>query len=178
MISVYDPVVQQSLHQSVGKTRVYGAELEVGVNPLDNLTIFASFSYNKSEIMNDFETAANAYIQAKGNDTPDTPQKLAKFGLTYNLYGLQISPIVQYIDSRYGDAMNTEKVPSYWLADLNVNYKLPVFLGLKEAIAGICVQNLFDEDYISTVSAGDNSTTGSYGVGAPRRFAVSLSAKF
>jgi iron complex outermembrane recepter protein len=177
-VSVFDPVAGLNIPQSDAKTKVYGAELEAGINPLTNLTIFGSASYNQSEILNDFRTALNTFIRAKGNQTPDTPKVLAKLGLTYRPYKFEISPIVQYVGPRYGDALNNERIPSYWLVDLYLNYKLPTFLGLKDVTAGLSVLNLFNEGYISTITASDNAATGTYGVGAPRTFAATFRAQF
>ena len=117
LFSIYDPVSAQSIAESVGKTRVYGAELELGVNPVDNLKGFASLSYNKSEIMSNIQTATHTFINAKGHEAPDTPKILAKIGATYSFCGLDITPIVKYVDARYGDVQNDQRVSSYWLTD-------------------------------------------------------------
>jgi iron complex outermembrane receptor protein len=178
IISFYDPAVSQTLNQSVGTTIVYGPELEVGVNPREDLTVFGSFSFDKSEIRDNFQTAANTFVQAKGKQVPDTPEVLAKLGLTYNLYGVEITPIAKFVDTRYGDAMNTQEVPHYWLVDLYVKYKLPPFLGLKNVTAEFSAFNLLNEQYVSTIQSSDNSTAGSYGLGAPRTLVGTISAKY
>ncbi len=178
LFSVYDPTVAQTIRQSIGKSRVYGTELEVGVTPIDNLSIYGSFSYNKSEITEDFKTATNTVIAAKGKQTPDTPEILAKLAVTYNLFGVEISPIAKFVDSRFGDVLNSERIPSYWVFDLDLKYSLPPFLGLKDVTLGINVQNLFDRSYIGAISSFDDTAKGSYMVGAPRTIVGSVAARF
>lgn len=178
LFSVYDPTVGATMRQSIGKSRVYGAELEAGVNLLDNLAMYGSFSYNKSEITEDFKTATNTIIASKGKQTPDTPEILAKLALTYTLYGVEISPIAQFVDSRYGDVQNKEKISSHWAVDLTMSYKLPPFFALNDITVSLSVQNLLDEEYIGQISAFDDATKGSYRIGAPRTISGCLRAKF
>ena len=178
LFSVYDPGIEMSVRQSIGKSRVYGAELEIGANIFENLAAYGSLSYNKSEITENFSTASNTLISSKGNQTPNTPRFLAKIGITYNLYGLEISPVAKFTDSRYGDVMNTEKIPSYWIVDLNLKYSLPPFLGLKDISAGLTIQNIFDKKYIGEITAFDDATKGSYLMGSPIAVSGCLSARF
>ncbi len=179
LFSVFDPVSGQSVAQSVGNTSVYGAELEMGVNPLDNLTVFTSLSDTRSSIGSNIETAANVFVQTKGNQAPDTPKILAKLGLTWRLGGLDVTPVVKYQSSRFGDVGNTQMVSSYQTVDLYFNYKLPTLFGtLKEVNAGMCFLNLFNKEYISQISSFDYSTSGSYQVGPPRAVVLSLGARF
>ena len=178
LFSVYDPTVGATMRQSIGKSRVYGAELEAGVNLLDNLALYGSLSYNNSEITEDFKTATNTVIASKGKQTPDTPEILAKLALTYNLYGVEISPIAQFVDSRYGDVQNKEKISSHWVVDLNMSYRLPPFFALNDITVSLSVQNLLDEEYIGQISAFDDATKGSYLIGTPRTISGCLRAKF
>jgi iron complex outermembrane receptor protein len=182
LFSVYDPTSGQSIPQAFGNERVYGAELALGLNVIDNLKAFASISYNKSQIESNIPTGATTFVAAKGKEAPDTPPILAKMGATYNLYGVNITPIARYVDARYGDVVNVQRVSPYWVEDLYVNYKLPPFyksfVDLKEATVGLAVLNLLNERYISAITAFDYSQSGSYMVGAPRAFAFTFMARF
>jgi len=74
--------------------------------------------------------------------------------------------------------MNTEKIPSYWIVDLNLKYSLPPFLGLKDISAGLTIQNIFDKKYIGEITAFDDATKGSYLMGSPIAVSGCLSARF
>jgi len=182
LFSVYDPTSGQSIPQAVGDERVYGAELALGLNVIDNLRAFGSISYNKSQIESNIPTGATTFVAANGKEAPDTAPILAKIGATYDLYGVNITPIVRYVDARYGDVLNLQRVSPYWVEDLYVNYKLPPsytsFVYLKEATVGLAILNVFNERYISAITAFDYSQSGSYMVGAPRAFALTYMAKF
>ncbi len=180
LFSIYDPASGQSIPQAVGSEKVYGAELELGLNILDHLRAFGSISYNKSEIDSNIQTGATTFVNASGKEAPDVPPILAKIGAAYSLCGVEITPVERYVDARYGDVLNIQRVSPYWVTDLNVSYKLPPFLKpvLQEAVASLSILNLFNERYISAITAFDYSQSGSYMVGAPRAFAFSLMAKF
>jgi iron complex outermembrane receptor protein len=182
LFSVYDPTSGLSIPQAVGNERVYGAELELGLNVIDDLRAFASISFNKSQIESNIATGAGTFIAAKGKEAPDTAPVLAKIGATYNLYGVNITPVAKYVDARYGDVLNQQTVAPYWVEDLYVNYRLPPsyssFVYLKEATLGLAILNVFNERYISAITAFDYSQSGSYMVGAPRAFALTYMAKF
>ncbi len=180
LFSVYDPGTGQSTAQSVGEEKVYGAELEAGLNIIDNLRAFGSISYNKSEIESNIQTGATTFVNANGKEAPDTPPILAKIAASYNLCGVEITPVARYVDSRYGDVLNVQRVPSYWVMDFNATYKLPQFFNpaLKETVVSFNILNLLNKRYISAITAFDYSQSGSYIVGAPRAFALTLEAKF
>ena len=82
----------------------------MGVKPIDDLSVYGSVLYGKSEMDSDTTAASGAIVSTKGNDTPDFPKFMLKGGLSYRLYGLEIAPMARYISSRYGTVNNTEKV--------------------------------------------------------------------
>lgn len=69
----------------------YGGELEMGVRPIDDLSVYGSVLYGKSEMDSDTTAASGAIVPTKGNDTPDFPKFMLKRGLSYRLYGLVIN---------------------------------------------------------------------------------------
>ena len=115
LFSVYDPTSGESVPEAVGDEKVYGAELEVGLNLMYNLRAFGSISYNKSEVESTIPTGATAFVNANGKQAPDTPPILAKVAVDYNLYGVDLVPMAKYVDSRYGDVLNTQTVPAFWV---------------------------------------------------------------
>ena len=178
LVTVIDPAVNTPIRMSVAQTTVYGAELEVGANPVDNLKLYGSFSYNISEIQSNLQTATNTLINCKGKITPDTPEFLAKLGLTYNLFGLDVSPVARFVDSRYGDVQNTQEIPAYFVADLNLTYKFKdTIWGIKELAPSLSILNIFDKRYIGVITAFEDSASGTYLQGAPLTVAFSIGGK-
>lgn len=184
LLTIFDPAANRAIRQAVGHARTRGGELEVSANPWSSLAVYSSLSYDRAELRDDLVTALNTVLAVKGKQTPDTPRVLAKIGATYTLAGASISPAVRYVDSRFGDALNTQRVPSYTVTDLNVAYELKRLPGLSSAshLGGLTLslsaQNLFDRRYVAVIGAFEDSQSGSYFVGARRTIAVRLGASF
>jgi iron complex outermembrane receptor protein len=180
LFSIYDPSSGQSISQSIGQERIYGAEFLGSVSIMEHLKAFGSISYNKSQIDSNIPTGATTIVYAKGKEAPDTPPILAKVAATYDLFGVHITPMERYVDARYGDVLNVQRVSPYWVTDLNVMYKLPQFFSpvLKEMTVSASMLNVFNTRYISAITAFDSSQSGSYMVGAPRAYAFTFMARF
>ena len=96
---------------------------------------------------------------------------MVKLGGRFELMGFRISPSVQYIGSRYGNLINTEKVSSYTLVNLNVQRR--IYKGIDLLVD---VVNLTDKKYVGRISPG--TTSGTYYAGAPFTISVGLSGRF
>jgi iron complex outermembrane recepter protein len=176
LVRIADPDNPNDIYlKSAGKADAYGAELELGFVPVSRVSIYASFSYNKAKFKDDFEVFDLNDNNIRGNvkekTVPDTPEYMVKLGGRFELMGFRISPSVQYIGSRYGNLINTEKVPSYTLVNLNVQRK--IYKGIELLVD---VVNLTDKKYVGRISPG--ITRGEYFAGAPFTISVGLSGKF
>lgn len=184
LISVFDPIAGRGIRQAVGEVAARGFELEAGANPMRALALYGSASYNSSEIQDNLRTATNTFLEIKGKQTPDTPQLLFKAGATWSAYGVSVSPIVRFVDARYGDALNVQKVPSYTVTDLTISSALNQLPGLrnKTRLNGLTVtlsgQNLFDRQYVGVIGAFEDATNGSFFAGAPRTLSVKFGVAF
>lgn len=89
-----------------------------------------------------------------------------------------MTPVVRYTGRRYGDILNNEPLRSYWLADLNLSYRLKHLWRFKGTELKLNFINLFDKKYIGAMDASDDTHPGqmSYYPGAP--FTVVLSVGF
>ncbi|CAI8842036.1 iron complex outermembrane recepter protein [Methylocaldum szegediense] len=179
-VNLYDPAIQLTYYQSNAEARSYGAEIEAGITLWDDLSLFSSVSYNRYEFENDVRTAANTVIATKGKQVPDSPEVTAKVGLTYRFMGFAISPTVRYVGERFGDAENTQRVPSYTVADLYIDYEKKDLLGLGDITLGLSFLNVFDKRYIGIISQNDIQVAGNttYYPGAPFTVAFTVGARF
>lgn len=182
---VIDPGLNStSINISVGSARSYGGEFETGVTPLDNLSLYASLMYAKSQFTENTQSATGAVIRTNGKETPDFPKIMVKAGASYKVYGLEIAPVVRYLGSRYGDVANTEKVSPYTIVDLFLTYSNPQLFqklpGVKDGYVSLMFLNLFDKKYVSVINAFDDSLGGgsAYFPGAPFTVAGSVGLKF
>ena len=166
-----------SYHQNVGDATSYGFELEVSFCPLKDLLFYFSPSYTNMSFDDDFRTG-NSILKIKGNQLPDTPKWIIKSGLIYTIGDFEISPAVRWIDKRYGDALNQEKIGDYAIVDLGIKYSRENLFWLKEAIARFEIKNLFDEKYVGAIYASDTETDVDYYAGSPFTVIFSIGAKF
>lgn len=160
--------------RNAGKVRAYGFELETGANPMKNLSLYASYSYNVAEFRDDtatLGTTGTPITGIKGNQVPDTPKNMLKFGINYRLFGFNIKPSVQYISSRYGTVDNQQKIGGYTLVNLSVDRRIT-----KNFRAYLDIVNLTDKKYIGRISPGEKD--GRYYVGAPFTLSLGLKGRF
>ncbi len=171
-----------SYHQNVGDATSYGFELETSYCPLSNLIIYFNPSYTDMSFDDNFQTGndvGNGVPRIKGNQLPDTPKWMIKSGLIYTISDFEISPMVRWVDKRYGDAENQEEVDGYTIVDLSIKYSKDDFWWLRHASIGFEVKNLFDEKYVGAIYASDTGTTDAdYYAGSPFTVICSISGKF
>ncbi|MDY0261356.1 TonB-dependent receptor domain-containing protein [Syntrophotalea acetylenica] len=168
-VDYYDPTSGLLVMQNVASARSYGAEIEAGVHVLPNLLLAANGFYNKFEFDKNIRTSLAGELRVRGNQIADTPLFGASFIADYRLGGFSVTPVVRYTGRRYGDILNQEPLDSYWLADLNMAYRMDNFSCIKEPKLSLKILNLFDKKYIGAMDAADDAHPGSmaYYPGAP-----------
>jgi len=166
-----------SYHQNVGDATSYGFELETSFCPSKNLIVYFNPSYTEMSFDDNFETGGSV-LKIKGNQLPDTPNWVVKSGLIYTISDFEISPMVRWVDKRYGDAANKEEVDDYIIVDLGIKYSKEDLGWLKHASIGLELKNLFDEKYVGAIYASDTATDVDYYAGSPFAMIFSISGKF
>jgi iron complex outermembrane receptor protein len=96
---------------------------------------------------------------------------MVKLGGRFQVMGFRISPSVQYIGSRYGNLINTEKVSPYTLVNLYVQRR--IYKGVDLLVD---VRNLTDKKYVGRISPGTEN--GTYFAGAPFTISAGLRGRF
>jgi len=179
-VFAFDPRVGVQYGVSTANAQSYGGELEVGSQPIEHLNVFGSASYFLYEFINNVQTASNAVLNLEGKQVPDAPKWMAKIGATYDLYGFSFTPTVRWLGSRFGDALNTQKVPEYYVVDAFVAYKVPekYSFGLKNLRVTGTFLNIFDRKYVGVINFNEFQLGGatSYFVGPPFTAVVGLTA--
>ncbi len=172
LIRIADPTDPNLIFlRNAGKVDAYGAELELGFVPVRRVSIYTSFSYNEAKFKDESFFDGNTRFNIKDKTVPDTPEYMVKLGGRFQVIGFRISPSVQYIGSRYGNLINTEKVSSYTLVNLNVQRR--IYKGIDLLVD---VVNLTDKKYVGRISPG--TERGTYFAGAPFTISVGLRGRF
>ena len=182
-VTVYDPVVNASYLQSSADATSYGAELEVTARPeipLGNLSVYLSGSFNHDTFDNNLQTASNVVLTTKGKQIADTPEYMAKLGLTWSLGPFSATPLFRWMSTRYGDVTNTQRVDGNFLTDLYMAYDIKVAKYAEDIQLSLSFLNLFNRRYIGLINTSDfalsNSTT--YYPGAPFTVMGGVTVKF
>lgn len=167
----------ETFFQNVGAVDAYGVELSSQWKPeaLGGRIYFnGNLSWNVSTFQDDFSTFA-----IKDNDVPDAPRWVFQGGVTWEaaswaLFHLQ----ARTISERYSNLTNTESVGGYTVYSAYADFGEAWDWGLlKDIKLRLNVDNLFDRDYLGTISSTTN-TAATFRPGPARTLQVTLSTRF
>jgi len=137
---------------NVGGVSRWGIDGQIGWEPIDNLSLFASAAYINAEFDDNVPgTAAGSVRLTKGKKLPEVPERQVAARAQYQIAGFTFGLQGKWVDERYTNAINDEKTPAYTVWDLDLRYDLDG-LGLKRSWVQVNVTNLFDEEYIGDIS--------------------------
>ncbi len=176
---VYAPRVVLNYDQFVGEATGYGLDLEMNAVLRDGLTLFVNPTYISMTYDNDLTYAGTA-LAVEGNQVVDTPEWLLKTGLIWQFQQFEMVPMLRYLGNRYADVENRDEVDAAMVIDLRLSYTVPKILQAEEVKFSLELNNLPDEEYISTIKVSDDSRQGlaSYYPGAPFSTILTLSLAY
>jgi len=177
LTTVYDPRVNLSYSQNIGKATGYGMDLECNFYFRKNLTFFLNPAYTVLKYDDDL-TYQGSILATEDRQVTDTPKFSFKTGMIFSYKDFEIVPMLRYLGKRYGDAEHKEEIDDYIVADLKLGYtrkNLPFADAMKVSLE---FSNIFDEEYVSLINSSDDTRAGStsYYVGAP--FTTMLTVSF
>jgi iron complex outermembrane recepter protein len=163
-----------SFSTNVGDVKLKGFDAQVGWQPVEYLSAYASYSYTDSEIQNNIKGVS---LPTEGNMLYESPKHQAAVRVTYDPIE-QVSVGVQgkFVGDRWSNLTNTEKFDGYALWDLDVRWKLDQF-GLERTYIQANVNNLFDERFMGDMSVNLEGN-GQAQPGYRRSFTITLHAEF
>lgn len=188
IVSSYDADQGIQIDRNVGKVKGYGLDAQAAWQVAEYLRVSGSFSYNNSEIKDDFRISSTVVLPTGGKQIVETPEYSwsgrVDWDITENLkFGVQ----AKYTGERWSTDVNDEKAPAYSIVDLDVRYNLPF---AKETYVQLNVTNLFDEEYFGSISSRSTAsgivtgtgtlsgTAPTYHFGSPRTVQVTLRTEF
>lgn len=178
-VRILDPVANVVYNQAAGKATSRGLELEATWQAARATQLFAALTWNTSTFDTDIPLLNGARIAASGKQFPDTPKRMAKLGASMRWGDFEFVPLLKWIDVRYGDVTNTQKIPGYTVVDATLRYSTKTS-AFGQLDIGFSVINLFGKRYVSAIAASDDGTTNqaTYFPGAPRTAAITLGMTF
>ena len=166
----------ETFFQNVGGVKAHGLELSGQWKP----TLLAGrvyFNTNASWNVAEFEDSYSSLAIA-GKRLPDFPEFVVQAGVTFEpLTSLLVNVSTRYLDSRYSNFTNGERVGGYAVFNGYVEWGEGLSFGpLEELKLRVNVDNLFDRDYLGTITPTTN-TPATFRPGPPRTVQVTLSAR-
>ena len=156
----------------------------------DELSLFTSITLSESEYIatiggtgTQYDSLADAEAAIADENNPETslvaiegstvigtPDTMAVLSLDWSRDNYFAGISTKYVDSRFLDIYNASQVDDYIVSDLYIGgFIQNIGQGVDELEVRLTVNNLFDEDYASTIAPG------AFWIGAPR--AVALNAR-
>ncbi|EGF90961.1 tonB dependent receptor family protein [Asticcacaulis biprosthecium C19] len=195
IVTTYDPDTLLSVDRNVGDVDMYGWDGQIGWQATEHLSLYASASYNHSELLSDLQLTASTYLPTKGKTLVETPEWTYATRMQWDVnpdfrVGLQ----GKYVDERFISDVNDAKSDAYTTFDLDLNWDIVPF-GLEGTQLQINVINVFDETYLGSLGSTNNTVVindvdpgtpvvsksasqPTHSVGAPRTAMLTLKTKF
>jgi iron complex outermembrane receptor protein len=166
----------ETFYQNVGGVKAYGGELSGQWKPtaLGGKVYFNSnVAHNTAKFEDSFATFA-----IKGKRVPDFPEWLIQGGVTVEALPATVLNIsVRHISSWQTNFINSESVPGYTVYNAYVDFGEGFNAGPFKALkARINVDNIFDKDYLGTITTTVN-TPAFFRPGPARTVQLTLSAE-
>ncbi len=165
----------QTFTQNVGKSHLYGGEIEARVRPMDGLTLFASVGLLKTKFDEGTTFEQGALQNLAGKEFPEAPSvTVSGGGIWKHQSGFFVSADVSYTDGYFSprDLSNNplRYVDSFTLVNAQLGYET------KHGTLALFARNLFDEQYLTAISTP--GPTGSAAIGDGRVFGVRGQMRF
>ncbi len=161
-------------YYQTGEKSVKGVELGVIGNINDNWQVTAGYTHQKTDIKNVTQAASGQQVSADGSSKmPFTPSNAFTLWTTYNMDKWTIGSGARYngemTKNKDGNLVGPSVIPDYWVFDSMVGYQATPNVGIQ-----FNINNLFDEDYISSINRGGLR----YTAGAERNYRLTFNFKF
>ena len=173
-----------------------GVDAEIGWRASEALFLYASTSYNSSEVNADIPLGLTSRLPTSGKTLVETPDWTAALRGVYTVNDMvRVGMQGKYVGERFSTDVNDEKTKSYMTVDADIQVALDS-LGLGNMTLQLNAMNLLDEEYVGNISSttnalaitdidpvtpgnqGRSGSTVRYSVGAPQTFQVQLKTKF
>lgn len=161
------------LTANVGRSALYGAEIEIDSQLTDALQLFGSIGYVRTEFK-EFKPIDNLVVQDNsGNEFSDAPNFTGNLGILFDQgQGIYAQADATAQNKVYTNNENTRQNDSRVLINGRVGYKL------NSIDVSLWVKNLMDREYLSREFQTNSPLQDYARAGAPRTVGISLGYEF
>jgi iron complex outermembrane recepter protein len=177
---VFDEQAGIAFSENVGDVDLWGIDGQVGFEPTEDLSFYASLSYIESEIKDNIPNPSGVgVIATKGKTLYEVPKVQGGVRARWDVTeAVSLGVQGKFVGDRWTNLVNTEKFPGYSLWDLDARVRLDrLGFGYDNTYVQLNVRNLFDERYLGDITTNLTGTA----LGQPgyrRAFIVTLHAEF
>ncbi len=134
---------------NISEVDVYGIEMETQWWPINDLNLFANYTYNVSKVAEDDNNA-----DLEGNYLPNDPRHGAHIGIQYQHPDIiNVSLFGNYYADIFFDNENDLKTSDYWTVDLSASRTF-----MDRFTVYVNAENIFDEEYAISKRQGQPDT--------------------
>ncbi len=176
---VLDEAAGIAFSQNVGDVNLWGFDGQIGVQPIDALSFYASYSYIESEIQNDIPAtgAGQPALLTKGKSLYEVPKHQGAARVQYSpTEFLSLGAQAKWVGDRWTNLTNTEKFRGFATLDVDARINLDG-LGMERTYLQLNVRNLTDERFLNEI-AENLSGTALAQPGYRRTFIATLHVEF
>ena len=185
IVSSFDQDLGFFVDRNVGSVESSGAEFSAGWEPIENLSLYASAAFLRSELKQNLATSATLFAATKGKEVVETPDMTFALRASYQFNEVfSAGAQAKYVGERWITDVNDLKDDAYTTVDLDARFDFAP-LGLEGTYLQFNVLNVTDENYYGSLGTTTSATPGSPGfsrpfanIGAPRTVSASLRFSF
>jgi iron complex outermembrane recepter protein len=196
IVTSFDPDQGISVDRNVGKVEIKGLEASLNVKPFPWFTFRAFASYIDAKYKDNVRATSTITVPLAGKRLVETPEW--QYGYTARAFHgpFSLGATFKQITSRTATDLNDVIVPGYNTFDLDARVSLKG-MGLEKTFLQLNVTNLFDRQYLGSISSQTSLPTNERGLipgiatttniggsnptfqpGSPRAFILSLQVGF
>jgi len=169
-----DPIENVTLARNIGDADLWGADLALGFQVSEALSLYGSIAYANSELQQNLP----GQTVGRGLQIVEQPDLSYSMRAEYESGAVTFGLQARHVGDRYANDFNTEVAPDYTVFDADFRYDFGDSLRNKRTYLQLNIMNVFDEDYLGNISSAQNNSAASYQLGVPQTVVLSLRAEF
>ncbi len=157
------PTFGQSVNRNVGKVEIKGVEASLNVRPFPWFSFRGFGSYLDARYKDNLVLSSTVTLPLAGKRLVETPEWQYGYRAQFNYGPAQLGLEFKQRTSRTATDLNDVVVPGYNTFNVDVRFSLAKF-GLEKTFIQVNVDNVFDTQYLGSISSTQSLGTNSAGL--------------
>ncbi|MBF0665314.1 MAG: TonB-dependent receptor [Brevundimonas sp.] len=168
IVNTWDDDLGTFVDRNVGSVELRGLEGSVGWSPIEALSLYASASFLRGELQDDYQyNSGGALLPTAGKELVETPDMMFAFRANYDFNEMFSAGVqAKYTGERWITDVNDLQDDAFTVVDADARIDFAP-LGYEGTFFQINVTNVFDEKYYGGLGTRASATPGELGYGRP-----------